>query len=187
MNCERVQKCLFEYIEGSLPESERASVQAHLASCPSCRETLRGHERAGQAVSAEYRRRTERLSLPPEVERRILKALAEQPDKERGSFFVSLMRPRLAWGLAAVCLAVLVVFYRTAPLESGRRPAKPPTAEAARRIIIELSLATPSYSFRREEDRVIDSLSWQTNSVRQIWRAEAAREQDPNKQGKFKL
>ena len=38
MSCDELELLLCDYMDGTLPAAERVAFEAHLASCPSCRE-----------------------------------------------------------------------------------------------------------------------------------------------------
>jgi len=50
MRCRGVRDRLSEYLDGELPDPERASIAAHLSVCAGCREEAEGFRRAGEAL-----------------------------------------------------------------------------------------------------------------------------------------
>ncbi len=132
MNCRRFQRRLYEYLEGTLSPGAQAAAEKHLSGCAACRQALHAERQVAQSLSDKFRRTTDSLQLPPEVQRRVLAALAEQrraPAEEQGSIF---SWGRLAWplDLAASVLLLLagVFFFTRAP-----GPHTGPRAAAARR------------------------------------------------------
>ena len=45
MKCEDTQRFIFDYLEGRLSEPARKDFEAHLASCPKCKEAMEDIER----------------------------------------------------------------------------------------------------------------------------------------------
>jgi anti-sigma factor RsiW len=45
VSCQRASELLFDFLEGSLPESERLEVEAHFSRCPPCLEFLQSYRK----------------------------------------------------------------------------------------------------------------------------------------------
>jgi anti-sigma factor RsiW len=175
MNCRRFQHRLYEYLDGSLSPGAQAAAERHLSGCAGCRQALLAERQIAQSLSDKFRRTTESLQLPPEVQRRVLAALAEQRDaraEEPGSAFAW---GRLAWpvGLAASVLLLAGVFFLARGPKWHTAPAQPRLAEGE--VSIQLSYVVPIYTFRREGGYVIDALTYQTNVVNERLPAQLAR------------
>jgi predicted anti-sigma-YlaC factor YlaD len=50
LSCERFTELVGDHVEGVLPSGERAAVEAHLRSCPRCRDLLDGYARVAGVV-----------------------------------------------------------------------------------------------------------------------------------------
>ncbi len=176
MNCRRFQHRLYEYLDGTLSPGAQAAAERHLSGCADCRQALRAERQVAQSQSDQFRRTADSLQLPPEVQRRVLAALADQrraPDEGQGSIFAW---GRFAWplGLAASVLLLLagLFFFARAP--------RPPTAPAERQLAeggvsIQLSYVVPINTFRREGGYVIDALTYETVVIDQRLPANPAR------------
>ena len=69
MSCKELTEVITEYLEGTLPESERARFEYHLGLCPGCQTYL---EQMRQTVRAVGRLSEE--SIPTEARNELLKA-----------------------------------------------------------------------------------------------------------------
>ena len=162
MNCRRFQHRLYEYLDGSLSPGAHAAAERHLSACAACRQALSAERQIAQSLSEEFRQTTDALQLPPEVQRRVLAALADErraPDARPSSVF--------AWGGLAWPLELAASVLLLAGLFFVARGPRPPTAPAQRQLAeggvsIQLSYVVPIYTFRREGGVVIDALTYQT-------------------------
>jgi len=152
MNCQRCQDQVFEYLDGSLSDSARAAVEAHLEHCAACRQTVQAH----QALVARFRQETEFLMLRPGLLNRVMSA-AEEPMAPR---FASVFRAPLAWAaaIAAVLLVAAGLSFRRPSRTNVQRSESTPTP-ALSSISIRFSSCDPTYTFRREKNVVIDALT----------------------------
>ncbi len=73
MNCEQCSELLADYIDGALSTEQRAEVDAHLASCRACAETLD----ACNALPDLLRRATD-VAMPADVKARLREFLAKR-------------------------------------------------------------------------------------------------------------
>jgi predicted anti-sigma-YlaC factor YlaD len=168
MNCRRFQHRLYEYLDGTLSSGAQAAAERHLGSCAACQRLLERERQIAGAMTARFRQTTDSSRLPPEVERNVLIALAEERrarEDWRGSI-VSWCR--LAWlqALAAstlLLLAGLFYFARTSVPNAG----SPHHRQAAGDVLVQLSYVVPTYTFRHEDGFVVDALTYQTNVVSQ--------------------
>ena len=149
----------------STPGAQAAAAK-HLSGCAACRQTLQQEREIAQSLSDEFRRSTDSLQLPQEVQSRVLAALADQGGarlEEQGSVF---SWGRLAWplGLAAsVSLLLAGFFCFTRAPKSKSAPSQP--ALAGDDVSVQLTYVVPTYTFRQEGGFVIDALIYQTNVV----------------------
>jgi len=166
MNCRRFQNRLHEYVEGTLPAGTWAAAHKHLALCSACGQLLRQEQQLAHLLSHRLRHDAETLTLHPDVERRILAALAERiPSTDWSSIVWSWNR--LAWPLA---IAVSVLLIVTLPLINhfSRGRVHPTETTRSNRgandsaVSILISYRVPIYRFRREGDLVVDTLSYET-------------------------
>lgn len=176
MNCRRFQHRLYEYLDGTLSRRAQTAAERHLSECAGCREALRAERALAQSLSDKFQRATDSLALPPEVEFRLLAALARErndPVREQDNLF---SWARLVWpvGLtASVSLLLAGVFF------FGQGPGSPTARHQARfaggGVSVQLSFVVPSYTFRHEGGFVTDTLTYQTNVVNEKLQATQAR------------
>jgi hypothetical protein len=174
MNCSQFQDSVFEYVEESLPCMTRAAADAHLLSCAACRRLLDQQRQFARCFSDRCERDTEGLALRSEVRRRTEAAIpGPSGARVHGSPVADRWR-RLFWpatiGAAIVLGACLITGF---PFRS-RMPAmlKAPSLEgnSDAAVLIRLSDCVPTYTFRREGDLVIDSLTCNPRVVEQtLW------------------
>jgi predicted anti-sigma-YlaC factor YlaD len=175
MNCHGFQHRLYEYLDGTLSRRAQAAAEKHLSGCAACRQVSRAQRQIAQSLSGQFRRTTDSLQLPPEVQHRVLAALADQRrarGEEQGSMFAW---GRFAWPLelaASVLLLAGVFFFARAP-RSPMAPAQQRPAEGE--VLVQLSYMVPTYTFRREGGFVIDALTYQTMVIDQRLPANPAR------------
>jgi len=171
MNCRRFQHEIYAFLDGSLSRRAQAAAERHLAGCRACRQVLEAERLVGRVLSGHFRGAAESLQLAPEVGRRVLAALAEEPARPAratalpvGQSVVFFWR-RLAWPLAAAAagLVVLVGFFLTRTPKPQPPPSQPRLAD--RGIAVQFSYVVPIYTFRQEGGFVIDALTCQTNVV----------------------
>ena len=74
MSCKELVEIITEYLEGTLPESERARFEYHLGLCPGCQTYL---EQMRQTVRAVGRLSEE--SIPPQAREELLRAFRNWP------------------------------------------------------------------------------------------------------------
>lgn len=125
MDCKRVQKLISLYIDGLLPERERADAEAHLNSCPSCAAQQKRMLRALGSFTA-----LERVSPPPGGWERLRDRLEarEQPS------VVPVWRRTWGWaaaGAAAAALLGLALLYGPTADRTAERPPTPAAPESS--------------------------------------------------------
>lgn len=99
MTCQELDERLDDWLDGALPAAEAARVEAHLAGCPSCRESERRLRQLLAHAAALPRSVSPQRDLWPDVERRIAR-----PGGWAGFFGWG---PSLGLAAAAVVLAAV--------------------------------------------------------------------------------
>jgi hypothetical protein len=116
MNCENIKELLNAYIDDLLSEKERQAVQAHIASCPSCRKEL---DELAQAVNLV--RKLDRIVPPPWFSEQVMMNIRKEEHKKKGvisRLFFPLYIKLPVQALATVVIAVLAfIVYRAATPE----------------------------------------------------------------------
>jgi anti-sigma factor RsiW len=166
MNCRRLQHRLYEYLEGTLSRGAQAAAERHLSGCAACRQALERERQIAQTLAGGFRRATASLRLPPEVQRRVRTALAEERSAAQARHSRDFSWLRSAWpqALAASLLLLLagLFFFARTPAQKTASPQPPLSRDE---VLVQHSYVVPAYTFRREEGFVVDALIYQTNTV----------------------
>lgn len=176
MNCRRFNKLIFEHAEGSLSPRAQAAAERHLASCATCRELARQHRECARLLAEGFLRETERIAFAGEEQRRLVAALQQQPVQVHETHLLSDWWRRVAWIGASA--AVLIGLFLMAGFPFRDRPAVPASSAADisdAPILVRFSYCAPTYTFWREDDLVIDSLSCTPMFIEHtLWNQKAA-------------
>lgn len=109
MECRQVQDKLAEYQVGLLDANERATIEAHLASCEACRTELAALARVGELITLVPEAAPER-DLWPEVAARL------QPRRKKAPSWLALRwRPVAAAATLAAATAILLIAFLPGP------------------------------------------------------------------------
>jgi hypothetical protein len=73
VSCQRAYDLLFDYLEGSLPETESAAVREHFKLCPPCLEFLESYRKTPGLCRTALERET-----PPQVTEKLLDFLRKK-------------------------------------------------------------------------------------------------------------
>jgi anti-sigma-K factor RskA len=97
------------YLLGALPDDELRAFEAHLETCHVCRDEL---EQLGPAVHM-LPRSVPQFEPPPSLKAALMETVEAEARRARGKsarrgWLPRLERPRMAWGIAAVVLALAV-------------------------------------------------------------------------------
>ena len=176
MNCRSFQDVLFDYLDGALAPAAHADADAHLAKCAACRDTVRKQQEVAQALTDRFRGRTESLALRPEAQRRIVAALRDASAQRAGEIHVRDWWRRLAWPFAVasalLVAASLMTGFPFQPRGHDLRAARAPGRDLPV-VSILISDCEPTYAFRREGNRVLDTLTCNPRVVEQtLWLSE---------------
>ena len=159
MNCRDFQDELFEFLDGTLSPDKRAGAERHLMECGACREAVRQHQQWAQSLPARFRQNSMPGAAPrSEAAHRVGACGQGQRAGGGASAPGDLALDRLAHG------------HRGGAAHRGRIESRGPLrgrvqkAETARRpapavISIRVLYCDPTYTFRRENNQVIDALT----------------------------
>lgn len=154
MSGDPVEAELLAYLDGGLTAAERARVEAHLATCPACRDELASLQALRAELAAAFDAALTPVYLPLAAEERIRGVLRERVARPRWWWTL-----RLNWGIALqAALALLVVLFSLPlwPVLTGSPPVAaqetlvwgqarlaPGSAAALRVIVRDRVAATP--------------------------------------------
>ena len=102
MNCAEIEILICEYVDGTLPEAQRAEVERHLADCPACAELARD-----SAAAIAFMDSAAEVEPPPELVTRILFDAPWSKGKPKSgvrswlsSVFSPILQPKFAMSMA---------------------------------------------------------------------------------------
>jgi hypothetical protein len=115
IDCAQFEVLLADYLDGTLPESERIRVEQHAAGCPHCRELM-----ADVQDSVRFLQGSEEVSVPAELITRIAyhapTGRVRQPFERQGllsrvvsEWLQPVLQPRLAMGMAMTILSIAML------------------------------------------------------------------------------
>ncbi|SPE54590.1 hypothetical protein SBV1_190065 [Verrucomicrobia bacterium] len=168
MNCRRFQNRMQEYEEGGLSPAWRRAADEHVAGCNCCREALRRHRQLAQFLSEGLGQTAAPHHLSADVRQRILAAAEHRPALPEGRAGERVkgwgwFGWPLAFGIGLVLTALLAPGFFSRLLSGG--VSRTQSAQIRPAISIRVSYPVPSYTFRREGDLVVDSITVKTNMV----------------------
>jgi hypothetical protein len=113
MNCAELEILLCDYMDGTLGNEQRSTVESHLSACPACKELWQDASAAVEFVS-----RAAEVEPPPELVTRIIfhnrpeKATAPERKGWRkwfGGWLEPVLQPRFAMGMAMTILSFSMI------------------------------------------------------------------------------
>ena len=147
MNCQNIKELLNAYIDNLLNVKERDAVQAHIASCPSCKEELDELTKTVNLV-----RGLDRVVPPPWFSEQVMINIRKEEDKEKGiisRLFYPLYIKLPVQAFATVAIAVLAIYlYRAAtpemkPLMYQQKPVQESAAVTTQGVQAKIAKASP--------------------------------------------
>src|SRR5262249_39105408 len=123
-----------------------------------------------QSLGRKLERAVQPVALGANFRERLVKTLASQPIESASARTESWFGRLRAWmpqTAAAAALLALTFFFvsRQQPKSEASNPKLPEHP-----IALEISYTSPTYTFRREDGFVVDTLSWHTNVVTEtLW------------------
>ena len=163
MNCRRFQNRLHEYVDGTLSAGTQAAADKHFARCTACRQAVSQEQQLAQILSERLRQGTGNLTLHPQIRRRIRTALESFPATDGESVVCLWNRFARPLGLAVSLLLIvsflLINFFSGARVHETVRSDGRDTHSA---VSIEVSYRVPIYKFRKQDNLVVDTLSYET-------------------------
>ncbi len=162
MNCESFQENLYEYLDGALSPSATRAAEEHTEACQLCRDLVQREKEVQRSMATRFQEAVAGVQLEGHVRRRILAVLKTTPP-ERGEDLRARFWRRIALPFAAAAALVLLLitwkFHSSSEPGTHRGDAQLSSEPASRALSIHLTYCVPAYTFRREGNIVIDSLS----------------------------
>ena len=122
MNCAEIEILICEYVDGTLPEAERAEVERHLADCPACAELARD-----SAAAVAFMDTAAEVEPPPELVTRILFDAPWSKGKAKtgarhwlSSVFSPILQPKFAMSMAMTILSLSILARFVMPVRQLR-------------------------------------------------------------------
>jgi len=175
MNCSDFQEQAYEYLEGTLSRSDQSAAAEHLRVCAVCRALLAREQEIALTLNERLQQSSERLTLSPMVQNRILAKLSDRPEPHESANFFNRWWKRFAWLSASTAVLALMALLMFSLHHAGRSPEKktariePPKVRVP--ISIQLAVVEPIYVFHREGNLVTDVLIYRTNFVEETLQA----------------
>lgn len=148
MNCEHFYDIVYEYLDGTLPPSEKQAAERHVEECGACGRAV-GREKA---LAASLQRATAGLALRPQTKEKLLSRPIPRA-------WVSPW-----WWIAAGACALLV-------LMAGRRfvpSSPPPRAAYATRWTVDVPIETERYVFQNPGTTVVDAVVVNPDTIQYV-------------------
>ena len=165
MNCSKFQRLRYEYLEGSLPPQARVDADQHLSQCVPCRETVNRERALDKSVAAYLQLRADSLALSPQAQARVIRAMESAKcdrRKEILSWHFAMPAVFIA-ALITVCIFISALLFRGKP--GGTETAHSQGVETRSPVLVQTFCVVPVYTFRKEGNVVVDSLTYVTNEV----------------------
>ena len=122
MNCADLEILICDYVDGTLPASQKAEVEGHLAECPPCAELARD-----SAAAVQFMERAAVVEPPPELVTKILfdapwtKGKAKSKWRTWGHALLSpFLQPKYAMGMAFTILSISMLARFVAPVHQPK-------------------------------------------------------------------
>jgi len=164
MNCEGLQKILYDYLDDTLSPAEKASAEKHLLGCSACRQELRREVQLSQTLSIRLGQAVEKVALDANAQRGMLRAVqrrvANRSERLSFSFWSRLAMPVAASGL--VLIGAIWIGHRFLARQHSHSTTPVSLTASGREVPVHDSYAVPAYTFRREGGLVVDALTYDT-------------------------
>jgi len=197
MNCQQLQEVLFEYLEESLPQEQRAEADAHLALCAQCMASVQRQKEMQERLSSRLEQCVGGLSLGSSGRAQLFRVL-ESHDRARQ--FISVQIWAKLWGRVAaaagacalVALFSLSIWRRQTTISSNKTVVPPPVAQQSfdsrPTIQIRLPGVAASYTFQQNGEFVVDTFIEPTNFVNvTLWSSDNEPAESKSKERKMPL
>ncbi len=163
MNCADFNERLLEYVDESLPAEVQAAGREHLRQCADCRRALQGEQALANSLRHSFDRATAGLSLRPDAEQRILRALESPapPVSAWARAWQWLVSIPLRPVAAAAALLLLLFLLRGIPFHHRAVPGSAPQAAAQAALaatVVDVPMQTQVHYFRWEANTVVDTI-----------------------------
>jgi len=152
-------------MEGSLPPRARVDADQHLSQCAPCREAVNREKALGKSIAECLQQRADCQVLSPEAQARVISAVEDAKcdlQKKTLSWHFALPAALIA-ALIMVCIFIGALLFRgrTGGIETSHSQ----DVETRSPVLAHTFYVVPTYTFRKEANVVIDSLTYVTNEV----------------------
>jgi predicted anti-sigma-YlaC factor YlaD len=164
MNCQEFNERLYEYLDEALPTNVQAAAREHLQLCEDCRRALEREKVMAQSIESSLNLATARLSVGPELRRRIIEAPRARPVAP-GIFFLiwqwfALKSIRFAGAAAALLVSILLfvgLYNRPHPAAKSPSPVAPNNNLEI--CVIDVPFYTETHLLQQQGGHVVDAIA----------------------------
>lgn len=102
MNCDRFREMLLDYIDGTLTGRDKAEFDAHVSSCPECRELVKSFGKLSESITDHLNVKASKIELPAYLWGKILSKVQKQ---KKASRFPALLKVGLTFASVIAVVA----------------------------------------------------------------------------------
>ena len=167
MNCEQLQENLYDYLDDALSPVEKAAAEKHILNCSLCREAVQRELHFAKTISNHFSQAVESVALDENTRRRMARAVQRSiPQSSECSSYSFWSRVAIPLAAAALILFVATwLVHRTTSRHTSNHRSVDSLAASPPVVPVHFSYSVPEYTFRKEGNRVIDALTYETRSV----------------------
>ena len=164
MNCQEFNERLYEHLDEALPTNVQAAAREHLQLCEDCRRALEREKVMAQFLDSSLNLATARLSISPELRRRIVETPRVRPVAP-GIFsliwqWFALKSIRFAGAAAALLVAILLfVGLHNHPHPAAKSPSPVAPNNNLEICVIDVPFYTETHLLQQQDGHVLDTIS----------------------------
>jgi predicted anti-sigma-YlaC factor YlaD len=164
MNCREFNERLYEYLDEGLPTNVQAAAREHLQLCEDCRRALEREKVMAQSIESSLNLATARLSVGPELRRRIVETRRVSP-MAPGIFsliwqWFALKSIRFAAAAVALLVSIMLfvgLHYHRHPATNSSSPMIPNHNQEI--CVIDVPFYTETHLLQQQDGHVLDTIS----------------------------
>jgi anti-sigma factor RsiW len=164
MNCQEFNERLYEYLDEALPTDVESAAREHLQLCEDCRRALGREKVMAQSIESSLNLATARLSVGPELRRRILEAPRARPVTPGIFSLIRELSALKSIRIAGAGAALLVSVWLFVGVQNHRHPAvnsaRPVVPNNHREIyVVDVPFHTQTHLLQQQDGNVVDAIA----------------------------